>query len=52
MLMENKNYDRVTRSLLLIIIKATAIATTTNVPAAKLEGKFVTEGVILNSELF
>jgi hypothetical protein len=35
-----------------MIIKATAIATTTTVPAAKLERKLVTEDVILNSVLF
>jgi hypothetical protein len=43
------NYERVIRSLLLIIINATAIAATTKAPATKLEIKFANEGVIFNS---
>lgn len=47
-----KNYERVTRSLLLIIIKATAISITTRPPATKLDIKFANEAVISNSVIF
>lgn len=44
-----ETYERVTRSLLLIIINAIAIPATTKPPATKLETKFANEGVIFNS---
>ena len=44
------NYERIIRSLLLIIINATAITPKTKVPATKLDKKFANEGVILNSK--
>ena len=43
------NYERVTRSLLLIMIKAAAMTATTNPPATKLDRKFANEVVISNS---
>lgn len=42
-----KIYARVTRSLLLIIINAIPMASTTMPPATKLEIKLANEGVIL-----
>ena len=41
-----KNYARVTRSDLLIIIRAIPMASTTMLPATKLDKKFPNEGVI------
>ena len=45
------SYERVTRSLLLIIIKATPITRTTKLPATKLEIKFANEVVIFKFPL-
>ena len=46
-----KTYDRVIRSLLLIITSATPIPNTTILPATKLDIKFANELVICTSVL-
>ena len=45
-------YARVTLSLLLIIVNAIAITSTTNRPATKLDTKFANEGVIYKISFF